>query len=71
MLLVRVNLRYIFILSQALLNTQNKLRALVPDFTFNLGFSGKFYHTGMEHLTLLYQHSFLFGIFSYNTALDL
>lgn len=31
---------------QALLNTQNKLRALVPNFTFNLGFSGKFYHTG-------------------------
>lgn len=31
---------------QALLNTQNKLRLLVPHFTFNLGFSGKFYHTG-------------------------
>uniref|UniRef100_A0A8D0A4D3 [heparan sulfate]-glucosamine N-sulfotransferase n=1 Tax=Sander lucioperca TaxID=283035 RepID=A0A8D0A4D3_SANLU len=33
---------------EALLNTQNKLRALVPDFTFNLGFSGKFYHTGTD-----------------------
>ena len=32
--------------SQALLNTQNKLRVLVPNFTFNLGFSGKFFHTG-------------------------
>ncbi|KAL2076445.1 hypothetical protein ACEWY4_027957 [Coilia grayii] len=32
----------------ALLNTQNKLRALVPNFTFNLGFSGKFYHAGTE-----------------------
>lgn len=36
---------------QALLNTQNKLRSLVPHFTFNLGFSGKFYHTGRERLT--------------------
>ncbi|RXM29794.1 Bifunctional heparan sulfate N-deacetylase/N-sulfotransferase 2 [Acipenser ruthenus] len=33
---------------EALLNTQNKLRALVPDFTFNLGFSGKFHHTGTD-----------------------
>ncbi|XP_031435041.1 bifunctional heparan sulfate N-deacetylase/N-sulfotransferase 2 [Clupea harengus] len=33
---------------KALLNTQNKLRALVPNFTFNLGFSGKFYHAGTE-----------------------
>ncbi|XP_077202351.1 bifunctional heparan sulfate N-deacetylase/N-sulfotransferase 2 isoform X3 [Paroedura picta] len=33
---------------EALLNTQNKLRTLVPNFTFNLGFSGKFYHTGTE-----------------------
>ncbi|CAG6018258.1 unnamed protein product [Menidia menidia] len=33
---------------EALLNTQNKMRALVPDFTFNLGFSGKFYHTGTD-----------------------
>ncbi|XP_047408282.1 bifunctional heparan sulfate N-deacetylase/N-sulfotransferase 2 isoform X2 [Sciurus carolinensis] len=31
---------------EALLTTQNKLRTLVPNFTFNLGFSGKFYHTG-------------------------
>ncbi|XP_048472152.1 bifunctional heparan sulfate N-deacetylase/N-sulfotransferase 2 [Rhincodon typus] len=31
---------------EALLNTQNKLKTLVPNFTFNLGFSGKFYHTG-------------------------
>ncbi|XP_035387276.1 bifunctional heparan sulfate N-deacetylase/N-sulfotransferase 2 [Electrophorus electricus] len=33
---------------KALLNTQNKLRTLVPNFTFNLGFSGKFYHAGTE-----------------------
>lgn len=33
---------------EALLTTQNKLRTLVPNFTFNLGFSGKFYHTGTE-----------------------
>lgn len=33
---------------EALLNTQNKLRVLVPNFTFNLGFSGKFYHTGTD-----------------------
>uniref|UniRef100_A0A668AMN5 [heparan sulfate]-glucosamine N-sulfotransferase n=1 Tax=Myripristis murdjan TaxID=586833 RepID=A0A668AMN5_9TELE len=33
---------------EALLSTQNKLRALVPNFTFNLGFSGKFYHTGTD-----------------------
>ncbi|XP_072347446.1 bifunctional heparan sulfate N-deacetylase/N-sulfotransferase 2 [Scyliorhinus torazame] len=31
---------------EALLSTQNKLKTLVPNFTFNLGFSGKFYHTG-------------------------
>ncbi|XP_062839637.1 bifunctional heparan sulfate N-deacetylase/N-sulfotransferase 3 isoform X2 [Anolis carolinensis] len=31
---------------QALLNTQNLLRAQISNFTFNLGFSGKFYHTG-------------------------
>ncbi|GCC37340.1 hypothetical protein chiPu_0015844 [Chiloscyllium punctatum] len=31
---------------EALLTTQNKLKTLVPNFTFNLGFSGKFYHTG-------------------------
>uniref|UniRef100_A0A6Q2YV18 [heparan sulfate]-glucosamine N-sulfotransferase n=1 Tax=Esox lucius TaxID=8010 RepID=A0A6Q2YV18_ESOLU len=33
---------------EALLNTQNKLRVLVPNFTFNLGFSGKFYYTGTD-----------------------
>ncbi|XP_026532388.1 bifunctional heparan sulfate N-deacetylase/N-sulfotransferase 3 isoform X2 [Notechis scutatus] len=31
---------------QALLDTQNLLRAQITNFTFNLGFSGKFYHTG-------------------------
>ena len=41
--------------SQALLTTQNKLRTLVPNFTFNLGFSGKFYHTG-ELFRLFLQH---------------
>ena len=41
--------------SQALLTTQNKLRTLVPNFTFNLGFSGKFYHTG-ELVRLFLQH---------------
>ncbi|KAM9462927.1 bifunctional heparan sulfate N-deacetylase/N-sulfotransferase 2 isoform 1-T3 [Clarias gariepinus] len=33
---------------EALLHTQTKLRALVPNFTFNLGFSGKFFHTGTD-----------------------
>uniref|UniRef100_A0A8C5QZN1 Bifunctional heparan sulfate N-deacetylase/N-sulfotransferase 1 n=1 Tax=Leptobrachium leishanense TaxID=445787 RepID=A0A8C5QZN1_9ANUR len=33
---------------EALLNAQAKLRKLVPNFTFNLGFSGKFYHTGTD-----------------------
>ncbi|XP_076851937.1 bifunctional heparan sulfate N-deacetylase/N-sulfotransferase 2 [Brachyhypopomus gauderio] len=33
---------------KALLNTQSKLRTLVPNFTFNLGFSGKFFHAGTE-----------------------
>lgn len=32
---------------KALLETQNLLRTQVPNFTFNLGYSGKFYHTGM------------------------
>ncbi|KAF4802738.1 Bifunctional heparan sulfate N-deacetylase/N-sulfotransferase 4 [Turdus rufiventris] len=32
----------------ALLETQNLLRTQVANFTFNLGFSGKFYHTGTE-----------------------
>uniref|UniRef100_UPI00398E9AF3 bifunctional heparan sulfate N-deacetylase/N-sulfotransferase 4-like isoform X2 n=1 Tax=Pristiophorus japonicus TaxID=55135 RepID=UPI00398E9AF3 len=31
---------------KALLETQNLLRTQVPKFTFNLGYSGKFYHTG-------------------------
>ncbi|KAL6036330.1 hypothetical protein STEG23_016445, partial [Scotinomys teguina] len=35
-------------LSLALLETQNLLRTQVANFTFNLGFSGKFYHTGTE-----------------------
>ncbi|XP_039769640.1 bifunctional heparan sulfate N-deacetylase/N-sulfotransferase 4 [Ornithorhynchus anatinus] len=33
---------------KALLETQNLLRTHVANFTFNLGFSGKFYHTGTE-----------------------
>uniref|UniRef100_A0A4W3HZT3 Bifunctional heparan sulfate N-deacetylase/N-sulfotransferase 1 n=1 Tax=Callorhinchus milii TaxID=7868 RepID=A0A4W3HZT3_CALMI len=33
---------------KALLETQNQLRTHVPNFTFNLGFSGKFYYTGTE-----------------------
>ncbi|XP_046899007.1 bifunctional heparan sulfate N-deacetylase/N-sulfotransferase 1-like [Hypomesus transpacificus] len=33
---------------KALLETQQELRAFVPDFTFNLGFSGKFFHAGTE-----------------------
>ncbi|XP_042668376.1 bifunctional heparan sulfate N-deacetylase/N-sulfotransferase 4 isoform X2 [Centrocercus urophasianus] len=33
---------------KALLETQNVLRTQVANFTFNLGFSGKFYHTGTE-----------------------
>lgn len=38
---------FVFVFArQALLHTQNKLRSLVPNFTFNLGFSGKFFHTG-------------------------
>ncbi|KAG9480257.1 hypothetical protein GDO78_011979 [Eleutherodactylus coqui] len=32
----------------ALLDTQRLLRTKVTNFTFNLGFSGKFYHTGTE-----------------------
>ncbi|XP_042326025.1 bifunctional heparan sulfate N-deacetylase/N-sulfotransferase 3 isoform X2 [Sceloporus undulatus] len=31
---------------QALLDTQKLLRSHISNFTFNLGFSGKFYHTG-------------------------
>uniref|UniRef100_A0A6Q2YG17 [heparan sulfate]-glucosamine N-sulfotransferase n=1 Tax=Esox lucius TaxID=8010 RepID=A0A6Q2YG17_ESOLU len=33
---------------KALLNTQYRLRSQITNFTFNLGFSGKFYHTGTE-----------------------
>uniref|UniRef100_UPI00398EAFF6 bifunctional heparan sulfate N-deacetylase/N-sulfotransferase 1b n=1 Tax=Pristiophorus japonicus TaxID=55135 RepID=UPI00398EAFF6 len=33
---------------KALLETQNQLRVHVPNFTFNLGFSGKFYYTGTD-----------------------
>ncbi|NXP46311.1 NDST4 sulfotransferase, partial [Heliornis fulica] len=33
---------------KALLEAQNLLRTQVANFTFNLGFSGKFYHTGTE-----------------------
>uniref|UniRef100_A0A8C5LP71 Bifunctional heparan sulfate N-deacetylase/N-sulfotransferase 1 n=1 Tax=Leptobrachium leishanense TaxID=445787 RepID=A0A8C5LP71_9ANUR len=33
---------------KALLDTQTLLRSKVANFTFNLGFSGKFYHTGTE-----------------------
>uniref|UniRef100_A0A673KMM9 [heparan sulfate]-glucosamine N-sulfotransferase n=1 Tax=Sinocyclocheilus rhinocerous TaxID=307959 RepID=A0A673KMM9_9TELE len=46
--------RYILILMldvfifQALLETQNMLRSYISNFTFNLGFSGKFFHTGTQ-----------------------
>ncbi|XP_078533770.1 bifunctional heparan sulfate N-deacetylase/N-sulfotransferase 3 [Lissotriton helveticus] len=33
---------------KALLDTQNLLRTKVTNFTFNLGFSGRFYHTGTK-----------------------
>lgn len=33
-------------LCQALLETQRELRNHVPNFTFNLGYSGKFFHAG-------------------------
>ncbi|KAK3507199.1 hypothetical protein QTP70_010213 [Hemibagrus guttatus] len=33
---------------QALLETQNMLRTQISNFTFNLGFSGKFFHTGTQ-----------------------
>ncbi|KAG7465177.1 hypothetical protein MATL_G00173560 [Megalops atlanticus] len=33
---------------KALLETQNSLRTHVPNFTFNLGFSGKFFHAGTD-----------------------
>ncbi|XP_029107338.1 bifunctional heparan sulfate N-deacetylase/N-sulfotransferase 1-like isoform X2 [Scleropages formosus] len=32
----------------ALLETQNDLRTSVPNFTFNLGYSGKFFHAGTD-----------------------
>lgn len=32
---------------QALLEAQRQLRSQISNFTFNLGFSGKFYHTGV------------------------
>lgn len=32
---------------QALLDTQRQLRSQISNFTFNLGFSGRFYHTGV------------------------
>ncbi|KAK2865605.1 hypothetical protein Q7C36_001661 [Tachysurus vachellii] len=33
---------------KALLETQNTLRTQISNFTFNLGFSGKFFHTGTQ-----------------------
>ncbi|XP_060693399.1 bifunctional heparan sulfate N-deacetylase/N-sulfotransferase 1b [Hemiscyllium ocellatum] len=33
---------------KALLETQKQLRVHIPNFTFNLGFSGKFYYTGTD-----------------------
>uniref|UniRef100_A0A671K2S5 [heparan sulfate]-glucosamine N-sulfotransferase n=1 Tax=Sinocyclocheilus anshuiensis TaxID=1608454 RepID=A0A671K2S5_9TELE len=33
---------------KALLETQNMLRSYISNFTFNLGFSGKFFHTGTQ-----------------------
>uniref|UniRef100_A0A672SH91 Bifunctional heparan sulfate N-deacetylase/N-sulfotransferase 1 n=1 Tax=Sinocyclocheilus grahami TaxID=75366 RepID=A0A672SH91_SINGR len=33
---------------KALVETQNELRRSIPDFTFNLGFSGKFFHAGTD-----------------------
>lgn len=31
---------------QALLDTQERIQAMVPGFKFNLGFSGKYFHHG-------------------------
>lgn len=42
----RCSLLQLYVFFQALLDTQNLLRAQITNFTFNLGFSGKFYHTG-------------------------
>uniref|UniRef100_A0A8B9RDC6 Bifunctional heparan sulfate N-deacetylase/N-sulfotransferase 1 n=1 Tax=Astyanax mexicanus TaxID=7994 RepID=A0A8B9RDC6_ASTMX len=44
---------------KALLETQNELRIHVPNFTFNLGFSGKFFHAGKENTLPLLIHSTL------------
>uniref|UniRef100_A0A8D1IQI7 Bifunctional heparan sulfate N-deacetylase/N-sulfotransferase 1 n=1 Tax=Sus scrofa TaxID=9823 RepID=A0A8D1IQI7_PIG len=33
---------------KALFETQNELRTHIPNFTFNLGYSGKFFHTGTD-----------------------
>ncbi|XP_067239310.1 bifunctional heparan sulfate N-deacetylase/N-sulfotransferase 1 [Chanodichthys erythropterus] len=49
---------------KALVETQNELRRSIPDFTFNLGFSGKFFHAGTDEedlgddLLLSYVHEF-------------
>ncbi|KAK7140938.1 hypothetical protein R3I93_015170 [Phoxinus phoxinus] len=49
---------------KALVDTQNELRRSIPDFTFNLGFSGKFFHSGTDEedlgddLLLSYVHEF-------------
>ncbi|XP_037364835.1 bifunctional heparan sulfate N-deacetylase/N-sulfotransferase 1 isoform X2 [Talpa occidentalis] len=33
---------------KALFDTQNELRTHIPNFTFNMGYSGKFFHTGTD-----------------------
>ncbi|XP_061420826.1 bifunctional heparan sulfate N-deacetylase/N-sulfotransferase 2-like isoform X1 [Lethenteron reissneri] len=49
---------------EAMLGMQGRLRDLVPNFTFNLGFSGKFFHTGTveedrgDDLLLKHRHDF-------------
>ncbi|XP_067313077.1 bifunctional heparan sulfate N-deacetylase/N-sulfotransferase 1 [Pseudorasbora parva] len=49
---------------KALVETQSELRRSIPDFTFNLGFSGKFFHAGTyeedlgDDLLLSYVHEF-------------
>lgn len=53
----RCSLLQLYVFFQALLDTQNLLRAQITNFTFNLGFSGKFYHTGKNEK--LKQFSFL------------
>lgn len=37
---------FIVILWQALLETQDRLKRMVPGFKFNLGYSGKYFHHG-------------------------